>query len=167
MGELGRQLCAVDRAALLDDLVRAYADEWFAHYNYHVVAHGLRGCRSPSVPRFLHRRTAEALERANRLAARITELGGRLPERLGELVERASDKPFKAPASLGDVDGVLRAVLDAERTSLRTYHALHAKTASGDGVTALLAAELLASAVRNEQTIERLLGDPAPAMDGR
>ena len=65
------------------------------------------------------------------------------------------------------MDGVLRAVLDAERTSLRTYQALHARSVPADAVTALLAPELLASAVRNEQTIERLLGDPAPAMDGR
>jgi hypothetical protein len=31
----------------------------------------------------------------------------------------------------------------------------------------LLVADLLAAAVRNEETIERLIGDAAAAMDGR
>jgi ferritin-like protein len=77
----------------------------------------------------LRGRSAEALTRANWLAERIGQLGGQVPPKLGALLDHATDKPFKLPASLADVDGVLRAVLDAERTSLRTYHALHAKAA--------------------------------------
>jgi ferritin-like protein len=166
MGELGRGLVRVDRDALLADLVRAYADEWCAHYNFQLVANTLRGHRSPSVLDFLRRRTAEALSRANRLAARVVELGGRLPTKVPELVERASDKPFKLPDSMGDVDGVLKAVLDAERTSLRTYAALHERTRAGDVVTETLAAEFLTATVRNEEEIERLIGDSAPTMTG-
>src|SRR6188508_2259051 len=33
MGKLGREIAGVT-AELRDELVRAYADEWFAHYNY-------------------------------------------------------------------------------------------------------------------------------------
>lgn len=167
MGEIGRTILQLDADALVDELVRAYADEWFAHYNFLFVANALRGHRSPSVLEFLRGRSAEALTRANRLAERIGQLGGQVPPKLGALLERATDKPFKLPNSLADVDGVLRAVLDAERTSLRTYHALHEHIASRDVVTEALVAELLAAAVHNEETIERLLGDPAPTMDGR
>jgi bacterioferritin len=167
VGELGRQIARLDRDALVGELTRAYADEWFAHYNFHFVALMLRGHRSPSVIDFLRGRSAEALTRAARLAARLAELGGSPPAKLAELVERSTDKPFKLPASLADTDGVLRAVLDAERTSLRTYDALYERTRPHDAVSAALAAEFLAAAVRNEETIERLIGDPAPHMDGR
>jgi ferritin-like protein len=116
---------------------------------------------------YLRSRSEEAFTRASRLGARIAQLGGQPPAKLSELVELSTDKPFKLPASLADVDGVLRAVLDAERTSVRTYDALYEKTRAGDVVTAAVLTDLLAAAVRNEETIERLLGDPAPGMDGR
>jgi ferritin-like protein len=167
VGELGRRLVRLDLQPLLAALARAYADEWFAHYNFRFVAHALRGHRSPSVADFVARRSDEAVTRADRLAARIAELGGRLPPTLATLPEHATDKPFKLPPSMADVDGVLRAVLDAERTSLRTYEDLHARTRDGDPLTHALALDLLAAAVRNEEIIERLLGDAAPAMDGR
>jgi hypothetical protein len=41
--------------------------------------------------------------------------------KLGDVVDRATDKPFKLPANVRDLDGVLKAVLDAERTSMRSY----------------------------------------------
>jgi ferritin-like protein len=88
VGEIGRQLLRVDRDGLVADLVRAYADEWFAHYNFQFVANVLRGRRAPDVLVFLRRRTAEAFR-------------------------------------------------------------------------------CLAAAVHNEETIERLIGDAAPSMDGR
>jgi bacterioferritin len=167
VGELGRAIVQVDRQDLVARLVRAYADEWFAHYNFHFVANALRGHRAPSVVDFLRRRAGEALARANRLAGRIGELGGMPPAKLPSLVDHATDKPFKLPASLADVDAVLAAVLDAERTSLRTYQALHEATAGRDPVTTALATDFLVAAVRNEEEIEKLTGDPAPRMDGR
>jgi ferritin-like protein len=127
----------------------------------------MRGHRAPDVVEFLRRRSDVAIARADRLAARLAEIGGEPPPALGEMAEHASDKPFKLPSSLGDVDGVLRAVLDAERTSLRTYDQLAELTANGDRVTHRLAIDVLADAVRAEQEIERLIDDAAPGMDGR
>jgi bacterioferritin len=167
MGELGRRTLDVDADALVRELVRAYADEWFAHYNFRFVATALRGHRAPSVVRWLRRRSDAALARADRLARRIGEVGGVAPERLGALEAVASDKPFKLPPSLGDVRGVLRAVLDAERTSLRSYDGLARLTSGGDPLTHALAVRLLAAAVRAEDAIERLIDDAAPGMDGR
>jgi ferritin-like protein len=68
---------------------------------------------------------------------------------------------------MADVQGVLKAVLDAERTSLRTYQQLYARTRTKDPVTALMAQEYLAAVVRGEEELERLIGDRAPAMKGR
>jgi bacterioferritin len=166
MGELGRQLAGAQRARLVKDLIRAYADEWFAHYNFQFTANVLWGHYSPSTTALLARKSAEALARANRLAQRILQLGGQPIPKLTDLVEHATDKPFKLPQSLADMHGVLTAVLDAERTSLRTYQRLYERTRDSDPVTALLAQEFLAATVQGEDELERLIGDHAPGMKG-
>jgi bacterioferritin len=166
MGQLGQKIAAPRRQPFLKELARAYADEWFAHYNYQFVAHALRGHRAPAVTTLLARKSAEAFGRANRLAERLLELGGKPPEKLTELPDHATNKPFKLPRSMSDVEAVLKAVLDAERTSIRTYEQLHDQAKEKDVVSALLLQEFLAAAVHGEEKLERLLGDEAPEMDG-
>lgn len=166
MGELGRQLAGAYRARIIKDLTRAYADEWFAHYNFQFTANVLWGHYSPSTTALLARKSAEALTRANRLAQRILQLGRQPIPKLTDLIDHATDKPFKLPKSVVDVHGVLKAVLDAERTSLRTYQRLYERTRDHDPVTALLAQEYLAATVQGEDELERLIGDHAPGMKG-
>jgi ferritin-like protein len=167
VGELGRAIVRCDVEPVRRALVRAYSDEWFAHYNFRFVARTVRGHRAPDLVAFLRRRSDVALVRADRLAERLAEIDATPPPGLIELTERASDKPFKMPSSPADVAGVLRAVLDAERTSVRTYDALERLAADGDRLTHALALDMLADAVRAEQELERLIDDAAPAMDGR
>jgi bacterioferritin len=167
MGKLAQQLTQLDKAALVQDLTQAYADEWFAHYNYFFAANTVSGPDSPAVVKLLRYKARRALVHANRLAARISQLGGQLVAKLDDLACHATDKPFKLPENVRDLDGVLKAVLDAERTSIRTYRRLYEKTLEKDSVTQLLATELLAEAVEGEEQIEKLLGEPAPEMDGR
>jgi len=166
MGQLGRQIARVHRPTLLKELTRTYADEWFAHYNYQFTANALRGHHSPSTIALLKRKSEDAFARTNRLAQRLLELGGQPVKKLTELIDHATDKPFKLPASMADVDGVLKAVLDAERTSLRTYQKLYDETHGKDPVTARLAEEFLAAVVQGEEELERLIGDAAPSMKG-
>ena len=167
MGTLAQQLVHPDQPLLIQELTRAYADEWFAHYNYCFVANTVGGPGSPAVIPLLRQKARRALAHANRLAARIRELGGQPVAKLEALIQHASDKPFKLPDSMRDLDGVLKAVLDAERTSMRTYRGLYEHTRERDPVTQALALELLIEAIKGEEQIERLLGEPAPDMDGR
>jgi ferritin-like protein len=167
VGELGRAIARADADAIRRALVRAYSDEWFAHYNFRFVAGTLRGHRAPDLVVLLRRRSDVALARADRLAERLAELGGAPPSGLVELTERATDKPFKMPASPADVSGVLGAVLDAERTSVRTYDEIERLAADGDPLTHALVVSVLADAVRAEEELERLIDDAAPTMDGR
>ena len=166
MGQLGQQLVPA-RAALIPELTRAYADEWFAQYNYWFVVHTLSGPAAPAVAAWLRRKARRALVHANRLAARLTELGGQPVAKLTDLVQHATDKPFKLPADVRDRDGVLRAVLDAERTSIRTYQRLYEQAREADPITQALALALLTEAVRGEAQLERLVGTPAPEMSGQ
>ncbi len=167
MGKLAQQLVQLNRKELIQDLTRAYADEWCAHYNYFFVANTVGGPDAPAVAKLLRYKARRALAHANRLAARLGQLGGQPLAKVGDLVAHATDKPFKLPDNVRDLDGALKAVLDAERTSIRTYQGLYEKTRESDPVTQALATALLAEAVAGEEQIERLLGEPAPEMDGR
>jgi bacterioferritin len=166
MGELGKQLARVDEN-LLERLQTAYADEWFAHYNYCLVSHLVAGPSSASVAALLRDKSEEAFARANRLCDRIIELGATPILKLTNLVEHATDKPFKLTENLRDIEELLKAVLDAERTSLRTFAALYEATRDRDPLTNALMLSLLGEAVRGEQQLERLLADPAPEMTGQ
>jgi bacterioferritin len=167
MGQFAKQLVAVDRGSLIADLMRAYADEWCAHYNYSFACYVVSGPSSPGLVQVLRRKSQRALEHASQLAERIIELGAQPIAKIGDVVDRATDKPFKLPENVRDLDGVLKAVLDAERTSMRSYHSLAEKTRGSDLVTHALVLELLREAVAGEREFERLLGEPAPEMDGR
>jgi bacterioferritin len=167
MGYLARRLLQLERTALIQILTQAYADEWFAHYNYWFVANTVCGPASSAVITLLQEKAQRALLHANRLAERLNELGGRPVAKLTELVQHATDKPFKLPADVRDLDGALKAVLDAERTSLRTYQRLYEQTREYDPVTQALALELLREAVHGEEQLERLLGEPVPELEGQ
>ena len=167
MGQLGRKLAAGSARALARDLTRALADEWFAHYNYWLVSQAVRGHWSPDLIRLLRRKSERALARADRLAQRVRELGKEPPAKLGALLDHATDKPFKLPLSLSDAKGLLTAVLDAERTSIRTFEAIRLRASRADALTRRLAEDFLAEAVSEEQELERLIGDAAPGKDGR
>jgi bacterioferritin len=167
MGTLGQQLAGDRRKELIEDLMRAYADEWFAHYNYFFVSKTISGPAWPALGQLLRRKAEHALTRVDRLVERIIALGGQPVSKLTDLPEYATDKPFKLPENVRDIDGALKAVLDAERTSLRTYRALGEKSRERDPVTHALALEFFTEAVQGEEEIERLLGGPAPEMDGQ
>jgi bacterioferritin len=167
MGQFAKQLVSVNRGALIADLVRAYADEWCAHYNYSFACYVVSGPSSPGLVELLRRKSQRALEHARELAQRIIELGGQPIAKLGDVINSASDKPFKLPENIRDLDEVLKAVLDAERTSMRSYHDLEEKTRGSDLLTHALVLEFLREAVVGEREFERLLGEPAPEMDGR
>ncbi len=67
---------------------------------------------------------------------------------------------------MSDVEGVLKAVLDAERTSLRTYQTLYDRTRGKDPVTEHLMIDFLTETIHGEEELERLIGDAAPGMRG-
>src|SRR4051812_32983860 len=102
IGMLGKKKLILNAPEGIKTLLRAYADEWFAHYNYQFVSNTLRGHRAPSVIRLLKQKSTEAFRRSNELAQRILEMGAQPISKLTDLERYATDKPFKLPRSLAD-----------------------------------------------------------------
>jgi bacterioferritin len=161
------QEMAGGRSAVRPLLLRAYADEWFAHYNYYFVSKMVLGPSAESVAAVLRAKSEAAHSRADRLADRIIQLGGNPTPKLTELIDVATDKPFKLPDDLGDVRSLLEAVLDADRTSMRTFHEAYGLSRDADPLTAALVLVLFGEATAGEQQLERLLADSVPDKTGR
>lgn len=158
MGKRGREIIEVDPKIVIKALLAAYADEWLAHYNYLHIAQIVIGLNAPQVSGMLSARAGEELTHATRLGERILELGGKLPADWAEIPRLANIKRFPLPKDPSDLEGILRAVLQAERSAINTYQALAKITLHKDAVTHELAEELLADEVKDEEHTENLLG---------
>lgn len=159
MGKKGREIVDLDVSGLIEDLTRAYADEWLAHYNYMLAAKLAAGINSPVVHDMLKKRSLDELEHANRIAERIIELGGEPLRTLEQIPAKANCPAFAMPKDPRNLEGILRAVLEAERCAIETYKALYEKTRLKDPVTHELAEDLLADEVADEEETENLLGE--------
>ncbi len=91
MGKRGTEIVNLDVQGLIEDLQRAYADEWLAHYNYLLAANLAAGLSSPIISDNLSKRSQDELGHANKLAQRIIQLGG-------EPIRKLEDVPVTVTA---------------------------------------------------------------------
>lgn len=158
MGKLGKQIIEVDARQIVKVLRSAYADEWLAHYNYLHAAQVATGLNAPQVAQMLRARSGDELTHATRIAERIQQLGGALPEDWAQIPKLASCAKFKLPKNRSDMKGFLKSVLEAERCAIRVYQNLLKLTLHKDTVTHELVEELLADEVQDEEETENLIG---------
>lgn len=158
MGKKGTEIVKANVHEIVDDLCRAYADEWMAHYYYLLAANLASGINAPAVASVLEKRSSEELGHANKIARRIMQLGSEPPRSFSQLQAKANCRSFAMPEDPRDLEGILRAVLESERCAIGVYEAMVEKTRHVDPVTHELVEELLADEVADEEETENLLG---------
>ncbi len=158
MGKKGREIVKLNVQEIIDDLNRAYADEWQAGYYYRLAAILAAGINAPTVADLLKKSSADELGHADKIAERIIQLGGEPIRNFGQLESKANCPGFRMPEDPRDLEGILRAVLEAERCAIGVYESLLAKVQDKDVVTYELIEELLVDEVADEEEVENLLG---------
>lgn len=159
MGKKGRAVVEVDVEQLIGALRRAYLDELMASHSYWITALVAEGFGGEELSEHFKEEAAEELKHAERLAARILELGGD-PVVHPKYWEAGANGPFTAPrADRADARGMIEDQIKAEAGAIEAYNALAKLTFGKDPVTYALATELLADEVRHEEFLESLLGD--------
>lgn len=139
---LQRDRPAPATATATELLTRAYLMELETVANYVAASANLEGIRAQEVVRALAADVGEELGHAQRLAARIHELGALVPGSAACLREQRSlQPPARGPAS---VDAVVRGVLEAEEAAIDVYRRLIDETDGLDWVTQDLAISILA-----------------------
>jgi len=158
MGTKAREILGLDANKVIEDLRRAYADEWLAAQGYSYMAQVV--CGRPAAERIaalLKEIAAEEIEHQDELAERITILGGKPPRSFQEIVSTANGPFPKTPDDPADLDGMIQATIEAEQGAIDVYQELAAKCQGKDLLTYELAVHILAEEVEHEDKFENLI----------
>jgi bacterioferritin len=160
MGKKGREIVEVNIKELLKDLTSAYADEWIAFFYYTWAADFIEGPDYPTVASELDKIAEEELEHMSELADRIYELGGEPERDIEDLQKIANCKKVVFPKNERDLEGVLKAVADAEGCAIDIYNKLLKKLSAcyeKDVRTFHLIEHILSEEIQHEEAFENLL----------
>jgi bacterioferritin len=157
MGSRGREIVGMDVGELLGLLRKAYADEWFAYYQYWVGAKVAKGPMKDAIIAELVQHAADELRHAEMLTTRIIQLGGSpvsKPEdwyKLSNCGYDAPDDPF--------VQTLLDQNIKAEQCAISVYRSLMELTETKDPVTYNIVLQILGDEVEHEEDLQALLED--------
>lgn len=151
MGTKATQIIDIDAKEVIDDLCRAYADEWLAAQGYLYMAQTVSGAAAAKAV------AAELKEIAQEeLAERIATLGGKPPKTFEQII-KAANAPFPdSPDDPTDLIGIINTTIAAERGAIDVYDKLARKCHGKDVLTYELAVHILGEEVEHEDKFESL-----------
>ncbi len=157
MGKKGREIVKADLREVLDDLTKAYADEWLAHYQYWLTAKWIRGIDADTLAKVLEEQSMDELGHAGKLADRILQLGGEPVMNPSQLLVKCGCGYKEPPKEQTDLRQVIQDVLDAEGCAITFYSRMAEKYRATDLVTHEIFEDLLKDEVSDEEQWEKFL----------
>jgi bacterioferritin len=160
LGKKGREIVNVSIKEILEDLNRAYADEWIAYFYYTWAADFIEGPNSSTIASAIDEIAAEELEHMSELADRIFELGGEPEKDIEDLQKIANCKKVVFPTNERDIEGVLNALADAEGCAIDVYNKIIKKVSAcydKDIRTFHLIEHIMTEEIQHEEAFENLL----------
>lgn len=157
MGLKGQEIVTrsgVDVNVLINQLNKAFCDEWLAYYQYWIGAEVAVGKLAPVVIPELKEHAGEELKHAQKLAKRITELGGTPVLSPAEWM-RESTCGYAAPTNPAATE-ILLQNLYAERCAIAVYEHLLNMVKGKDLITEHVLREILEDEVEHETELENL-----------
>lgn len=154
MGTKGIEIVGMDVQQLIALLNKAFADEWFAYYQYWLGAKVVKGPMKEAVIAELLQHAADELRHADMVAARIIQLGGTPvtePKKWYEVTScgyDAPDNPF--------VQTILEQNIKGERCAIGFYKKLLDATQGKDPVTYNMVLQILQDEVAHEEDLQAL-----------
>lgn len=157
MGTRGREIVGLDVNELLKLLNKAFADEWFAYYQYWLGAKVVKGPMKDAVAAELLQHATDELAHAELVANRIIQLGGK------PVTEPRLWYEWSGCGYLPPDDEYVRTILDqnieGEQCAISTYDALLKTVAGKDIVTYNMVMTILEQEVEHEEDLQALLED--------
>lgn len=160
LGKKGKEIVQVDVKSLVDDLKKAYADEWIAFYYYTWIAQNASGIYSDIIADVAGKIAGEEKEHADELADRISELGNVPTKNFEEIQRMANCRTVDFPEDLSDWRGQLKALADAEACAIEVYNAMIQKLShcyKTDIKTFHLIEHILSEEIAHEEKFENLM----------
>jgi len=160
MGTRGREIIeknGIKVKELIEKLNKAYADEWFAYYQYWLGAKVAVGMPKEELVAELTQHAADELRHAGMLADRIIQLGGTPvlePKDWYDLTNCSYAAP-KDP----DVRTLVRQNIQGEQCAIDVYKELMDYTKDKDTVTYDIALQILQDEIEHEEDLEAIEDD--------
>ena len=157
MGTKGIEIVGMDVQQLLSILNAAFADEWFAYYQYWIGAKVAKGPMKEAVIAELLQHAADEMRHADMVAMRIIQLGGTPltePKKWYDVTScgyEAPDDPFVA--------AILKQNIAGERCAIGFYKRLLDATQGKDPVTYNMVLQILQDEVAHEEDLQSLFED--------
>jgi bacterioferritin len=157
MGKRGTEIVGMDVQELLGLLNTAFADEWFAYYQYWLGAKVVRGPMKDAVASELLIHSTEELMHATLIATRIIQLGGKPvtePKKWYEVTHCGYEPPDDDYVKV-----ILNQNIKGERCAISYYNELLKKTKDTDIITYNMVTTILSQEVEHEEDLQALLED--------
>ena len=157
MGTKGIEIVGMDVQQLIDLLNKAFADEWFAYYQYWLGAKVVKGPMKEAVIAELLQHAGDELRHAGMVAARIIQLGGTPvtePKKWYEVTSCGYDAPNDP-----FVETILKQNIQGERCAIGFYKRLLDATQGKDPVTYNIVLQILQDEVAHEEDLQSLSED--------
>ena len=157
MGSKGIEIVGMDVQELLKILNTAFADEWFAYYQYWLGAKLVKGPMKDAVIVELLQHAADELRHADMVATRIIQLGGTPitePKKWYDVKScgyESPDDPF--------VVKILEQNVQGERCAIGYYKRVLDITQGKDQVTYNMVLQILQDEVTHEEELQALSED--------
>ncbi len=154
MGTKGRSIVGMDIDELLGLLNSAYADEWFAYYQYWLGGKLVKGPMKDAVAAELTLHATEELMHADMLALRIIQLGG-TPLISPEDWYKHTHCGYEAPTD-AFVKTILAQNIKGEQCAIDVYQKLLQLVKDKDPVTYNVILTILEDEVEHEEDLQSL-----------
>jgi bacterioferritin len=154
MGTKGIEIVGMDVKLLLELLNKAFADEWFAYYQYWLGAKVVKGPMKEAVIAELMQHAADELRHADMVSTRIIQLGGTPvtePKKWYEVTSCGYDAPNDP-----FVEKIVEQNIKGERCAIGFYKKLLDATQGKDPVTYNMVLQILQDEVAHEEDLQAL-----------
>lgn len=156
MGRTGRSIVKADIKEVISDLLKAYADEWLAHYQYWVAAQWIRGMDADTLRPVLLEQSMDELKHAEKLAQRIIQLGGEPVLDFAKLLETSGCGYTAPPKDPTDIKRLIEDILRSEACAIKFYNEMVMKYRDTDIITHEIFEDLLEDEVEDEEEWEKI-----------
>ncbi|RKX99624.1 MAG: DNA protection protein DPS [Spirochaetes bacterium] len=144
---------------LVEILVKNAAAELTTYYYYTILRVNLIGLQGEAVKEIAETARIEDGNHFEALVPRIYELGGKLPADMKEFHDMSACPPAYLPKKPGDVNEILKILVEAERCAVRGYTQIYNMTAGKDHRTYDLALAILNEEIEHESWFSEFLGE--------
>ncbi len=157
MGKKAIEIINIDVNELINELNKAFADEWLAYYQYWIAAQVVTGLTRQAVVAELISHANDELRHAQMLAQRIIRLGG-TPILDHADWSKMANCSFLAPTD-PQTAAVVKQALAGERCAITVYNDIIKKIRDKDNITYQMIVSILDDELTHEDDLETLLKD--------